>query len=207
MRARGPCPSRATKRCSCGSKVAASARRACRSGKGGRGLHTRRSRARPVTRPGAWRSRAAGARVLAFSRRETALALARSFGAETPAELEDECCDVAIEAAGVQQTLDLAARLPRVRGRLVLAGFHQDGPRTVDLQSWNWRGLDIVNAHERDDGVRLEGIRAAAAGVAEGRLDPSPLYTHVLPLERAAEAFELARTRPEGFVKALVGCR
>src|SRR5436305_29590 len=42
----------------------------------------------------------AGARVLAFSRRETALALARSFGAETPAELEDECCDVAIEAAG-----------------------------------------------------------------------------------------------------------
>ena len=149
----------------------------------------------------------AGARVLAFSRRETALALARSFGAETPAELEDECCDVAIEAAGVQQTLDLAARLPRVRGRLVLAGFHQDGPRTVDLQSWNWRGLDIVNAHERDDGVRLEGIRAAAAAVAEGRLDPSPLYTHVLPLERTAEAFELARTRPEGFVKALVSCR
>jgi len=149
----------------------------------------------------------AGARVLAFSRRETALALARSFGAETPAELEDECCDVAIEAAGVQQTLDLAARLPRVRGRLVLAGFHQDGPRTVDLQTWNWRGLDIVNAHERDDRVRLEGIRAAAAAVAEGRLDPSPLYTHVLPLERTAEAFELARTRPEGFVKALVSCR
>jgi threonine dehydrogenase-like Zn-dependent dehydrogenase len=149
----------------------------------------------------------AGARVLAFSRRETGLALAQSFGAETPADPEDECCDVAIEAAGVQQTLDLAARLPRVRGRLVVAGFHQDGPRTVDLQTWNWRGLDIVNAHERDDRVRLEGIRAAAAAVAEGRLDPSPLYTHVLPLERTSEAFELARTRPEGFVKALVSCR
>jgi threonine dehydrogenase-like Zn-dependent dehydrogenase len=149
----------------------------------------------------------AGARVLAYSRRETGLALARAFGAETAGAPEDESCDVAIEAAGMQATLDLAARLPRVRGRLVVAGFHQDGPRSVDMQTWNWRGLDVVNAHERDDSVRLDGIRAAAGAVADGRLDPSPLYTHLLPLERAADAFELARTRPEGFVKALVTCR
>jgi threonine dehydrogenase-like Zn-dependent dehydrogenase len=93
-----------------------------------------------------------------------------------------------------------------VRGRLVVAGFHQDGPRTIDLQGWNWRGLDVVNAHERDERVRLDGIRAAVEAVADGRLDPSPLYTHVLPLEEVGVAFELARTRPEGFVKALVTC-
>jgi threonine dehydrogenase-like Zn-dependent dehydrogenase len=40
--------------------------------------------------------------------------------------------------------------------------------------------------------------------VVSGRLDPRPLYTHVFPLERIADAFEAARTRPEGFVKALV---
>jgi threonine dehydrogenase-like Zn-dependent dehydrogenase len=148
----------------------------------------------------------AGARVLAFSRRETSLCAARAFGAETPGEAEDESCDVAIEAAGVQATLDLAARLPRAGGRLVVAGFHQDGPRTIDLQTWNWRGLDVVNAHERDERVRLDGIRAAAKAVAQGRLDPSPLYTHVLPLEQTAAAFDLARTRPAGFVKALVSC-
>ncbi|MBA2383243.1 MAG: L-iditol 2-dehydrogenase, partial [Actinobacteria bacterium] len=45
---------------------------------------------------------------------------------------------------------------------------------------------------------------AAATAVADGRLDPLPLYTHVLPLERLEDAFELARTRPSGFVKAVV---
>ena len=146
----------------------------------------------------------AGARTIAVARRAGSLELARRFGADTPGDVEDESCDVAIEAAGAQETLDLAARLRRVRGRLVVAGYHQDGPRTVDLQLWNWRGLDVVNAHERDPVVAVEGIRAAVVAVVEGRLDPDPLYTHVMPLERADEAFELARTRPEGFVKALV---
>jgi threonine dehydrogenase-like Zn-dependent dehydrogenase len=146
----------------------------------------------------------AGARTLVFSRRETGRRLARNVGAETPSEAHDESCDVAIEAGGVQETLELAGRLCRVRGRLVLAGFHQDGRRSVDVQLWNWRGLDVVNAHERDPAIRLEGIREAAAAVVDGRLDPAPLYTHTRPLVRLHEAFELMRRRPEGFVKALV---
>ena len=75
------------------------------------------------------------------------------------------------------------------------------------MQLWNWRGLDVVNAHERDPAIRLDGIREAAAAVVEGRLDPAPLYTHVFPLDRLGEAFELARRRPDGFVKALVVTR
>src|SRR5206468_985397 len=113
-------------------------------------------------------------------------------------------CDVVVEAAGVQSTLDLAGPLTKTRGRLVVAGFHQDGPRSVDLQLWNWRGLDVVNAHERDPAIVLEGVRAAAQAVAEGQLDPEPLYTHVSRLEELGRAFELAAERPDGFVKALV---
>jgi threonine dehydrogenase-like Zn-dependent dehydrogenase len=146
----------------------------------------------------------AGARVLAFSRRPFSLERARAFGAETPSAPEDASCDVVIECAGVQETLDVASHLCRVRGRLVIAGFHQDGPRTVDVQLWNWRGLDVVNAHERDAGSVLEGIRAAAQAVADRRLDPEPLYTHVFPLEQLGQAFALAADRPDGFVKALV---
>ena len=146
----------------------------------------------------------AGRRVLAFSRRPFSLELARMFGAETPAAPEDESCDVVIEAGGVQETLELASRLCRVRGRLVIAGFHQDGPRSVDLQLWNWRGLDVVNAHEREAVVVLEGIRAAAQAVAQGQLDPEPLYTHVFSLDELDAAFAVAAARPDGFVKALV---
>ena len=50
-----------------------------------------------------------------------------------------------------QRSWDLLRRnfdeLTRVRGRLVVAGYHQDGPRQVDMQLWNWRGLDVINAH------------------------------------------------------------
>jgi threonine dehydrogenase-like Zn-dependent dehydrogenase len=105
-----------------------------------------------------------------------------------------------VEAAGTQEALDTASALVGVRGRLVIAGYHQDGTRTVDLQSWNWRGIDVVNAHEREPLVYVEAMRQ---GVAAG-VDVEPLLTHRYPLERLTDAFEAARTRPEGFVKAWV---
>jgi threonine dehydrogenase-like Zn-dependent dehydrogenase len=159
---------------------------------------------------------AAGARVIAVSRRRSALQAAAAMGAaETIALAEPvverveeltggELCDVVVEAAGVQPTLDLAGPLTRTRGRLVIAGFHQDGPRQVDLQLWNWRGLDVVNAHERDPRVYVEGIREAAGAVAAGRLDPAPLYTHRFGLDEVDRALETAVERPDGFIKALV---
>jgi threonine dehydrogenase-like Zn-dependent dehydrogenase len=159
---------------------------------------------------------AAGARVLAVSRRRSALEMAAAMGAAETIVLEEpvverveeltggELCNVVVEAAGVQATLDAAAALTRTRGRLVIAGFHQDGPRQVDMQLWNWRGLDVVNAHERDPRVYVEGIREAAAAVAAGRLDPRPLYTHRFGLDQVDTALDTAVERPDGFIKALV---
>ena len=109
-----------------------------------------------------------------------------------------------IECAGTQEALDTAACLVATRGRLVIAGYHQDGPRTVDLQSWNWRGLDVVNAHERDPLAVIAAIEEAARLAAAGILDLAALATHRFPLERLGEAFEAARTRRDGFVKAWV---
>lgn len=112
--------------------------------------------------------------------------------------------DVVIEAAGTQDALDTASRLVAPGGRLVVAGFHQDGPRTVDMQSWNWRGIDVINAHERDPAVVIDGMREAVRLVREGRLDLSELVTHRLPLDRLDDAFALAAARPAGFLKAVV---
>jgi threonine dehydrogenase-like Zn-dependent dehydrogenase len=112
--------------------------------------------------------------------------------------------EVVIEAAGTQSALDTASRLVASGGRLVVAGFHQDGPRTVDMQSWNWRGIDVVNAHERDPQAYVRGLREAVRLTVAGILDVERLVTHRLPLARLDDAFELARTRPAGFVKAVV---
>jgi threonine dehydrogenase-like Zn-dependent dehydrogenase len=160
----------------------------------------------------------AGARVIALSRREYALEVARSMGAHETISLGDSSaaidrvkaltgerlCEVVIEAAGKQEALDLASEITAERGRLVIAGYHQDGARQVNMQLWNWRGLDVINAHERDPEIYVQGIRAAVAAVCSGRLDPVALYTHRLPLAELGTALELTRERPDGFMKALV---
>jgi threonine dehydrogenase-like Zn-dependent dehydrogenase len=161
---------------------------------------------------------AAGARVIAISRRPFALEVARNCGAHETIAMDDhariiervmsltggEGCERVIEAVGMQWPLDLAGELTRIRGKLIVAGYHQDGPRQVNMQLWNWRGLDVINAHERDPRAYLEGMRAAVDAVASGLLDPSPLYTHRFPLDRLGSALEATRTRPDGFLKALV---
>jgi NADPH:quinone reductase len=112
--------------------------------------------------------------------------------------------DVVVEAAGTQSALDTASRLVATGGRLVIAGYHQDGPRTVDLQSWNWRGIDVLNAHERETAVVVDGMREAVRLAASGALDLEALVTHTVPLEELDRAFELASSRPPGFLKAVV---
>lgn len=158
----------------------------------------------------------AGARVIAISRRASSLDAAEQMGAAELVRTEGDplsavkkltdgkLCDRVIECTGLQRPLDLAGALTRTRGRLIIAGYHQDGPRTVDMQLWNWRGLDVINAHERDPKAYVNGIREAVSAIDAGKLDPSPLYTHVFALDEAAAAFRTAAERPRGFMKALV---
>jgi threonine dehydrogenase-like Zn-dependent dehydrogenase len=160
----------------------------------------------------------AGARVIAIARRPFAMDIARRMGASETIAMDDhrrvieevveltqgECCDLVIEATGEQLPLDLATELTRERGRLVIAGYHQDGPRQVNLQLWNWRGLDVINAHERAARVYVKGMREAVDAVAHGRLDPTPLYTHIFGLDYIDQAMKATRSRPDGFLKALI---
>jgi threonine dehydrogenase-like Zn-dependent dehydrogenase len=160
----------------------------------------------------------AGARVIAISRRPFSLELAKIMGAAETIPMEDHweiiqavkgltggvMCDRVIEAVGKQWPLDLAGELTRERGKLIIAGYHQDGGRQVNMQMWNWRGLDVINAHERDPAVYVQGIRDAVEAVVTGRLDPTPLYTHTYALEHLDDALNATRDRPDGFVKAFV---
>jgi len=160
----------------------------------------------------------AGARVIAISRREESLALARANGAAETVPMDDHwaiiekvkaltdgaLCERVIEAVGKQWPLDLASAIVGFGGRLVVAGYHQDGPRQVNMQDWNWKGIDVINAHERDPRVNLRGLNEAVAAVAGGRVDLAALLTHRFPLAELNEAVAATRDKPAGFVKAVV---
>jgi threonine dehydrogenase-like Zn-dependent dehydrogenase len=160
----------------------------------------------------------AGARVIAISRRQDSLDLARKMGAAETIAMDEHghvvervreltggvFCDRVIEAVGKQWPLDLAAELTREGGRLIIAGYHQDGPRQINMQLWNWRGFDVINAHERDPAVAVQGMREAVAAIESGLVDPSILITHRYPLDRLGEALDATRDKPTNFVKAVV---
>jgi threonine dehydrogenase-like Zn-dependent dehydrogenase len=160
----------------------------------------------------------ASAVALAISRRAFSLDLAAQMGAAETVPMDDhwkiiervkqitggKMCDVVIEAVGKQWPLDLSGELTRERGRLVVAGYHQDGLRQVNMQLWNWRGLDVINAHERDPRVYLQGMQQAVESVTAGKVDLSPLFTHRFGLERIGDALAMTRDRPVGFLKALI---
>jgi len=160
----------------------------------------------------------AGAEVIAISRRPFALEIARNMGAASVIPMDDHhaiidkvaaltggrFCGRVIEATGKAWPLDLAGELTAEGGRLIVAGYHQDGPRQINMQLWNWRGIDVVNAHERDPATYVQGMREAMGAIVSGRLDPMPLITDTFPLSRLDDALNATRDRPDGFLKAVV---
>jgi NADPH2:quinone reductase len=160
----------------------------------------------------------AGARVIAISRRPYSLATAKLMGASEVIPMvehariveqvrsltEEKLCDCVIEAVGKQWPLDLAAEIVGEQGRMVIAGYHQDGPRQVNMQLWNWKGLNIINAHERDIRMYAAGIQQAVDAISNCVLDPSRLFTHRFPLEELGAALDATRDRPDGFMKAII---
>lgn len=159
-----------------------------------------------------------GATVIALSRRDFSLEMAKTAGAHYCVGLDDHSrvieevkkltrgkfCERVIEATGKEWPLNLAIELTAERGKLIVAGFHQDGMRSVNMQTLNWRGIDLISAHERDPKQYIQGIKAAIDAVQKNEMNPFPFFTHGFSLEEMETAFEHLSNRPSGFVKGLM---
>lgn len=162
-------------------------------------------------------AQSAGAEVMAISKRPFSLEVAKKLGCKTEI-LDDQqrvieaihdwtggnWCERVIEATGKENALNLAGEITAVRGKLIVAGFHQDGPRKVNMQLWNWRGFDVINAHERDPRQYVRGIEAAIDATIEGIIEPAALCTHTFNKKEINEAFRILNNRPAGFVKGII---
>jgi threonine dehydrogenase-like Zn-dependent dehydrogenase len=158
--------------------------------------------------------------IIAIDPRAEARALALELGADTayaPDEVPDELLltswanwekpfgvDVAIEASGTQPGLTLAGKLVKAHGVLSILGFHQGGARQVDVELWNWKAIDVVNAHVRRHADLMESMRMGLDLIAAGKFSFAPLVTHRFKLETLDQAFTALAEKPEGFVKSVV---
>jgi 2-desacetyl-2-hydroxyethyl bacteriochlorophyllide A dehydrogenase len=159
----------------------------------------------------------AGAEVIAVSRRKSSLQFAEMSGADYLVhfnevwEAKDKILQLVpggservIEATGVQKALDLASHIMAERGRMIIAGYHQDGLRSVNMQVWNWNGIDVINAHERDPAIYTSGLQKAVELVSQGVLRPTELITHHFSFSEINNAFNMMHNSPEGFLKGVI---
>jgi 2-desacetyl-2-hydroxyethyl bacteriochlorophyllide A dehydrogenase len=136
--------------------------------------------------------------VFAVDTVEARLDVARSFGA-TPVHLTEQSprdeirratgdrgVDAAIEAVGHPDALDTAIRLARKAGTVVAIGVYAE-PCQVHMGVVWIKALTLRSGHANVIG-HVDRVLGMLAG---GSLDPTPLVTHHMPLDDAAEAYEV----------------
>jgi threonine dehydrogenase-like Zn-dependent dehydrogenase len=112
--------------------------------------------------------------------------------------------DVVIEASGTQAGVTLAGKMVRAHGILSILGYHQGGQRSVDMELWNWKAIDVVNAHVRRFNDLMESMRIGLQLLSNRQMDFSPLVTHRYTLDQVDLAYNDMRTKPSGFIKGVV---
>lgn len=117
---------------------------------------------------------------------------------------ERQSFDVVIEATGTQDGLSLATLLTREHGVLSILGYHQGGPRSVDMKLWNFRALEVLNAHERRPDYRMDCMRRGLALAAAGRIELNSLPTHCFSLDEVDRGFAALSQKPENFIKSVI---
>ena len=141
---------------------------------------------------------AGAAQVVAIDTVEARLEMARSFGA-TPVHLSEQSprdevkaltggrgADVVVEAVGNPQALELAIRLASKCGVVSIIGVYAERCEVHMGLLWI-KALRMETGHANVIG-HLDKVLAL---MASGDLDPTPLVTHHMKLDDAAEAYAI----------------
>jgi 2-desacetyl-2-hydroxyethyl bacteriochlorophyllide A dehydrogenase len=144
-------------------------------------------------------ARAAGAgTVIAIDTVDERLRMAESFGA-TPVHLteddpraavkaatEGRGVDAVIDAVGHPEAFDLACRLARKAGTVSAIGVYAERMEVHMGVVWI-KALTVRTGHANV----IKHVDPVLERMASGELDPTPLVTHHMPLDDAAEAYAI----------------
>lgn len=106
--------------------------------------------------------------------------------------------DVIIDATGIESCIQDCLKLARKGGTVALAGYGRGKVMQIRVDDIHINNLHVVGA-----GNNWNMHKMAVELMADGLVDLSPFVSEKLPLEDFERAIEMARTRPQGFVKAV----
>lgn len=149
-------------------------------------------------------ARAAGAaKVIAIDVNQAKLDLAKRLGADYVFDARSEGieqrvldetngdgADVLLEMSGSGAAINQGLRMVRNGGRAALLGLPSDNVSLNLAESIIFKGLTVLGINGRK---MFETWYQTQAMVVAGRIDLAPIITHVMPMERYEECFELLK--------------
>ncbi len=158
--------------------------------------------------------------IIAIDVREDALETAKRFGADRtyrPDQVPEDLIitdwphmntrtgvPVVFEVSGSAPGLTLGGNMTGVHGTLSVVGWHVGGNRSVNFDLWGWKGITIINAHERRNQMHIDATKAAMRLLANKRLNMKEMVTHTFSLQELDKAFDMLQKKPTGFIKGVV---
>ena len=138
------------------------------------------------------------------------LKLAREMGAvrtiaskeenvmEVMQKLRPEGTDVVIDATGIEECIQQSLKLAKRGGTVALAGYGRGKIMNIRIDDIHIYNLRVVGA-----GNNWNQHKKAVTMMADGSVNIEKFVTNKIKLEDYRKGLDLARTRPEGFVKAV----
>ena len=107
--------------------------------------------------------------------------------------------------AGVEQVIEICTALVKQHGTIVLVGYHQsnNGMRTVDMKTWNFKAINVINGHVRRSDEKAAAMKYGMQLQSEGKLKFDGMIEYYA-LENVTEAFEALVARKAGLYKAVL---
>ena len=106
--------------------------------------------------------------------------------------------DVVIDATGIEECIQQSLKLARKGGTVALAGYGRGKVMSIRIDDILVNNLRLVGA-----GNNWNQHKKAVNLMADGSVDIECFVTNKISLEEFETGLELARKRPEGFVKAV----
>ena len=117
---------------------------------------------------------------------------------EVMQKLRPEGTDVVIDATGIEECIQQSLKLAKRGGTVALAGYGRGKIMNIRIDDIHIYNLRVVGA-----GNNWNKHKTAVTMMKDGLVDLTPCISELISLEEYEKGLDMARKRPEGFVKAI----